>query len=204
MSTLTDITSTLKLASNEFELIKLTPNDDDLQCLNKVFVICCLGVTLTGKDPGCASAVVLQGSVYKSHHGDISFDFMRDARADYEPTIAALTTPCTRTSKLHGLEHVWEAETANQNSIRAMELGVRNLILSNVESTWVQDLRNTFTFFTGVSPCDILDYLSGHAGGLDRTAGMEIILGLKRLLERDLQVNQLIINMEEAQKKSVR
>ena len=204
MSTLTDITSTLKLASNEFELIKLTPNDDDLQCLNKVFVICCLGVTLTGKDASCASGVVLHDIVYKSHHRGISFDIMHNAQDDYNPAIAALTTPDALALKLHRIEHVWATGTANQNCIRAVKLGTHNLIIANVESTWVQELRNTFTFFTGVSPRKLLDHISNHAGVLDRIACVEIILSLKRLWESNPQVNQFIINMEEAQKKSVR
>ena len=57
---------------------------------------------------------------------------MRDARADYNPAIAALTTPDARVPKLRGLKHVWAAGTTNQNRIHAMELGVRNLILANV------------------------------------------------------------------------
>ena len=114
MSALTYIAAALKLASDEFDPIKLTPNKDDLQRLNKVIVVCCLGVTLTGKDAGCASGVVLPSGVYKSHHGGISFDFMRDARADYDPTIATLTTPNAHTLKLRGLEHMWESGTAKK------------------------------------------------------------------------------------------
>ena len=85
---------------------------------------------------------------------------------------------------------------ANQKHIHAVELGARNLILANFESTWVQELCNTFTLFTSIFPCKILDRLSNHAGGLDFTVGVDIILGLNKLWERDPWVNQFIINME--------
>ena len=66
-----------------------------------------------------------------------------------------------------------------------MELGAQNLILANVKSTWVQELRNTFTLFTGVLPREILGHISDHAGGPECTAGMEVILGLNRMWESD-------------------
>ena len=128
---------------------------------------------------------------------------MCDVQANYDPVIAALTTPDARASKLRGLEHMWAAGTANQNLIRSVELSTRTFILANVESTWVQELRNTFTFFTGVSPRELLDHLSNHAGGLNCTARVEVILGLNRLWESDPHVNQFIIRMEEVHKKSI-
>ena len=129
---------------------------------------------------------------------------MRNARANYEPTISALTNTDDRTSKLRGLKHAWAAGMANQNRIRAVELGAHNLILANVELNWVQELRITFNLFTGVSPRELLDHLSDNTGGLDLISGVDIILGLNRMWESNLRVNQFIINMEEAQKKSVR
>ena len=59
MFALTDIAAVFKLASDES-----TPDDDDLQRLNKVLVIFCLGVTLTGKNSSCASGVVLPNRAY--------------------------------------------------------------------------------------------------------------------------------------------
>ena len=204
VSALAEIAAAFKLASDKFDPIKSTPNNNDLQRFNEVLVVFCLSINLTGKDAGCASGVVLPDGVYKYHHGGISFDFMPNARANYEPTIDTLATPDSRASKLHILQHMWATGAANQNRIRAVELGARNLILASVKSTWVQELRNTFTLFASVSPCEVLNHLSDHTGGLDRTSGVEIILGLNRLWESDMRVNEFIINTEEAQKKSVR
>ena len=60
------------------------------------------------------------------------------------------------------------------------------------------------TFYTGVPVRIILDHLNKDGSGLDRPAGVELILGLQKLWEADPRVAQFIINMEEAQKKSVR
>ena len=120
---------------------------------------------------------------------------MRKTRANYDPVIATFTTPDACSSKLRRLGHVWAAGRTNQNRIHAVELGTRNLILDNVELTWVQELRNTFTFFTGVLTRKILDHISNHTGGLDRTAGVEVVLGINRLWESDPRVNQFIIRM---------
>ena len=83
-------------------------------------------------------------------------------------------------------------------------MGARNLILANVESTWVQKLSVPGTLYTSVPVRTILDHLEKDSSGLDQPAGVELILSLHRLWEADPRVAQLIINMEEAQKKSMR
>ena len=87
MSKLTDITTTFQKASDAFSPIRSKLNDGDLQHLNRVIVICCLRVPLTGTTTGSPSGVVLPNSVYKINHGGASFNFMCNARADYDPTI---------------------------------------------------------------------------------------------------------------------
>ena len=143
MSTLTDIAAAFKLVSDEFDPIKSTSNNNDIQCINEVLVVCCFGVTPTGKDTGCASGIVLPDGIFNPDHRGISFNFMHDVQADYNPTIASLTTPNARKSNLCNLKNMWAAGMANQNCIRAVELGVHNLILANIESILVQELRNT-------------------------------------------------------------
>ena len=102
------------------------------------------------------------------------------------------------------MEHRWAAGTSNQSRIRAVEVGARNLILANIESTWVQELSVPGTFYTGVPVREILEHLEKDGSSLDRPAGVELIPGLHKLWEADLRVAQFIINMEEAQKKLVR
>ena len=102
------------------------------------------------------------------------------------------------------MEHSWAVGTSNQSRIRPVEVGTRNLILANVKSTWVQELSVPGTFYNGVPVRTILGHLEKDGSGLDRSAGVELILGLHKLWEADLCLAQFIINMEEEHKKLVR
>ena len=62
-----------------------------------------------------------------------------------------------------------------------VKFGARNLILANVESTWVQELSVPGTFYTGVPVRTILDHLEKDGSGLDRPTGVELIIGLHKL-----------------------
>ena len=86
MSELTDITDILQKASDAFGPITGKPHDADLQRLNETLVMCTFSVTLTGTTVGCASGMVLPDAVYQMNHVG-AFDFMRDARPDYNPDI---------------------------------------------------------------------------------------------------------------------
>ena len=105
---------------------------------------------------------------------------------------------------MRGMEHVWKAGTDKQKRIRAVEVGARNLIIANVEKTWIQEFHHPHTFFTVVPPRDLLDHLANFGTGLDHSSGMELILSLNKLCDRNPRVNQFIINMEDAKKKSDR
>ena len=130
MSELTDITATFQKAIDAFSPIGSKPNDGELQWPNKVLVVYCLSVTLTGTATGSPSGVVLPESVYKANHGGASFNFMHSARADYEPAIQNLTKN-DRASMMRGLEQIWAAGTTNQSRICAINVGACNLILPN-------------------------------------------------------------------------
>ena len=103
-----------------------------------------------------------------------------------------------------GLEHIWAAGTDNQSRICAIKVGERNLILANVEPTWVKELSVPGTFYTSITFRAILVHLEKDRTGLGRPTGMKLILGLHKMWEAEPRVSQFIINMEEAQKKSVR
>ena len=75
---------------------------------------------------------------------------MRNARPDYDPDIERISKD-NRLSKILGIEHSCSVGTANQIQIRAVEVGARNLILDNVESTWVQEMSVPGTFYTPYS-----------------------------------------------------
>ena len=171
MSELTDITATFQKASDSFIPILSKPNDGNLQRLNKMLVVFCLSVTLTGTATGSPSGVVLPESVYKANHGGASFNFMHSARADYEPAIQNLTKD-DHALMMHSQEHSWAAGTANQSLIHAIEVGERNLILANVEPTWVKELSVPGTFYTSITFRAILVHLEKYGTSLDRPAGL--------------------------------
>ena len=101
------------------------------------------------------------------------------------------------------MEHSWASVTANQILIRAVEVGARNLILANVELTWVQELSVPRTFYTSVRVRTILDHLEKNGSGLDLPAEVQLVLSLHKLWEANPFVAQFIINMEEARNKLV-
>ena len=90
MSYLTDIHAIFQKASDTFGPINAKPRDANLQRLNEKLVVCTLSVTLTETTSGCASGVVLPKSVYQTNHGG-AFNFMCDARPDYDPDIERLS-----------------------------------------------------------------------------------------------------------------
>ena len=180
MSELTDVTATFQKASDAFSPISSNSNYGNLQRLNEVLVVCCLSVTLSGMAAGSPSGVFLTDSVYKANHGGASFNFMRAARIDYEPAIQNLSKH-DRESIMRGLKHSWAAGTANQSHICAIKVGARNLILANIKPMWVKYLSVPGTFYTRVAVQAILDHLEKDGTGLDRPAGMELIISLHKL-----------------------
>ena len=133
MSKLTDINAIFQKASDTFGPITAKQRDADLQRLNKTLVMCTLSVTLTGTTAVCASGMVLPKAVYQTNHrGD--FNFMPDARPDYDPDRERLSKD-DHLSKMLGVEHRWAVRTANQSRIRAVEIGAQKLILADAKST---------------------------------------------------------------------
>ena len=101
--------------------------------------------------------MVLPDAVYQTNHGG-GFNFMYNERPDYNPNIERISKN-NHLSKLQGMEHSWAAGTSNQSRIRAVEVGAQNLILANVELTWVQELSVPGTFYTRVPVQTIPDHL---------------------------------------------
>ena len=65
-------------------------------------------------------------------------------------------------------------------------------------------MRHPHTFFTTVPPRDLFDHLAKFGTGLDRTAGVELILILHKMWDSNPRVDKFIINMEDAKNKSDR
>ena len=180
MSELTDITATFQKASDVFSPIGTKPKYGNLQHLKKVLVVCYLSITFTGTANNRLSGVVLPDAVYKVNHRGVSFNFMRDACADYDPVIKNFSK-YDRSSMMRGLDLSWALGTAKQSRIRAIKVGARNFILANVEPMWVNEMSVLGTFYTSVMVRAILDHLEKDGTGLNRPTGVELILGLPKL-----------------------
>ena len=128
---------------------------------------------------------------------------MRKSRAMYNPDIEKFNKD-DRNQNMRGLEVIWKTDTDNQKRIRAVKVGACSLILANMDATWIAEMRNLHTFFTKVTPRELLYHLAKYGGGLNHPAGVELILSLHKLWDRNPRMNYFIINMEEAQKKLVR
>ena len=78
--------------------------------------------------------------------------------------------------------------------------GARKLILDNVDKTWYKTMSAPGTFYISVAVRLLLNHLERNGTGLNRPAGVDIILSLHKLWDVDPHVSQFIIAMEEAQK----
>ena len=127
---------------------------------------------------------------------------MRPVWADYNPMITLLVDNANRVANIHVMEHKWTTGTQNQRRIHTIEVGACKLVLENVNETWYKTPSAPRTFYTGISVHMFLNHLDLDGTGLDRPAGVEIILGLHQLWDTDPCVSQFILAMEETQKKS--
>ena len=57
-------------------------------------------------------------------------------------------------------EENWAASTSNQPRKRAIERGANDYLLRIVDLTWLRLLKNETTFFTRVTPVDMLSVLT--------------------------------------------
>ena len=58
------------------------------------------------------------------------------------------------------------ASTRNQSHKRAIECGANDYLIKLVNLTWLCPLKNDTTFFTRVTPIDMLAELTKASGGL--------------------------------------
>ena len=113
---------------------------------------------------------------------------MRKSRAMYNPDIEKFNKD-DRNQNMRGLEVIWKTDTDNQKRIRAVKVGARSLIIANMDATWIAEMRNPHTFFTKVTPRELLCHLAKYGGGLNHPAGVELILSLHKLWDSDPRMN---------------
>ena len=97
------------------------------------------------------------------------------ARANYDPNLESKDPAC------RDKEEKWAAITRNQSRKRAIERVTNNYLLKIVDPTWLRPLKNETTFFTRVTPIEMLANLTKSSGGLKRVNTSDLLVSLTQL-----------------------
>ena len=62
-------------------------------------------------------------------------------------------------------EKNWSAGTRNQSRKHPVERGVCAYLLALIDETWLRPLKNEITFYTKVTPIEMLAHLTTASGG---------------------------------------
>ena len=103
------------------------------------------------------------------------YDRQVAARANYDPDLQA-DDPARRSK-----EENWEASTRNQLRKRDIERGTNDYLLRLIDLTWIRPLKNETTFFTRVTPVEMLSELTKASGGLERVDTVDLLVSLTQL-----------------------
>ena len=110
------------------------------------------------------------------------------ACANYDPDLQA-DDPACRTNEAN-----LAASTRNQSRKRAIEHGANNYLLRIFDLTWLRPLKNETTFFTRVTPIEMLTELTKASGGLSLT----------QLWEQDPRIPEYLNGLRYSHKKAKR
>ena len=105
----------------------------------------------------------------------MSYERQLAARANYDATIKE-NDPARRSK-----EENWSAGTRNQARKRAIECGACAYLLALVDKTWLRPLKNEITFYTKVTPIEMLAQLTTSSCGLKRVDIIEVFFSLAHL-----------------------
>ena len=126
------------------------------------------------------------------------YDRQVAARANYDPNIkVAYPVLCAK-------EENWAASTSNQSRKRDIERGANNYLLKLVEPTWIRPLKNETTFFTRVTPIEMLAEMTKASGGLERVDTVNLLVSLTQLWELEPRVPEYLNRIRDSQKKAKR
>ena len=99
--------------------------------------------------------LILDDAAYASSFGN-GDTFPEPARlAIYDDSIADNATAVTRAKA----EAKHRAKRADKGLYDAAKRETRQLLIAKVEDTWIRELKNETTFYTKVSPQEILEHL---------------------------------------------
>ena len=96
------------------------------------------------------------------------------------------------------------ASTRNRSRKSAIECGTNNYLLRVVDLTWLRLLKNETTFFTRLTPIDMLAELTKASGGLERVDTVNLLVSLTQLWEQDPCITEYLNGLRDVQKKAKR
>ena len=128
----------------------------------------------------------------------VSSDPMIGAFKSYDPIIEDYATDRLQQK----MEQEWTNQLAIQSIIRACEMGCCSFILKVVEDTWVRRLQYSDSFYTRVSPMDLLDLLDKHSGGIERADFVAMFDTMHIWWAEDPSVPEFINRFYDTQKKA--
>ena len=99
-------------------------------------------------------------------------------------------------------EENWAASTRNQSRKCTIERGANDYLLRLVNPTWLCPLKNETTFFTKVTPIEILAELTKSSGGLERVDTVDLLVSLTQLWEKDPRVPEYLNGLRDGHKKA--
>ena len=113
-------------------------------------------------------------------------------RANYDPDLQS-NDPARRYK-----EENWSDSTRNQLRKCAIKRGTNDYLLRLVKPTWLCPLKNETTFFTRVTPINMLAKLTKARGGLEQVDIVDLLVSLTQLWEKHLQVPEYLNGLRDS------
>ena len=199
MTSVAEIIRLLQSAADKQSKVYGQPNDDHTLIFKEDLLNVTFQITFEGTDSGDPSSAVLSDAKYKAANATaVSYDRQLAARANYNASILDNNPAC------RSKEENWSAGTRNQSRKRAIERGACAYLLALVDETCLRPLKNEITFYTKVTPIEMLAQLTTASGGLKRVDIVDLLFSIAHLWEQDPRFPEYLNALKDAQKKSVR
>ena len=180
MTSVAEIIHPFQSAANKQSKVDGPPNDDHTLIFKEDLLNVTFQITFEGTDSGDPSGAILLDAKDKATNATaVSYDRQLTARANYDVSIL-YNDPA-----YFPKEENWSAGTRNQSRKRAIERGACAYLLALIDETWLRPLKNKITFYTKVTPIEILAQLTTASGGLKRVDIFDLLFSLAHLWEQD-------------------
>ena len=175
------------------------PNNDHVVTIKEDLLNVCPQIAFEGTDACNPSGAILEDARYwVAIATNTPYNFQVAARANYDPDLQA-EDPTGRAKREN-----WAVITRNQSSKCAIERGANDYLLRLVNLNWLRPLKNETTFFTRVTPVEMLSERTKAIGGLKRVDTVDLFVSLTQLWEKKTRVPEYLNGLRNVQKKAKR